>query len=128
MRVVVSHLYNDRDVFVRELRASRAAFPITVCVVVEREPSAPLTSLLVLVNRTVSNANDALEKVRLVSLTDSSIFTPAPSLNVSVIADADGGRIVIRGASRFRLAVGTAAGSLLLSISRGFADARLDSL
>ncbi|GAA5991318.1 hypothetical protein JCM10908_003254 [Rhodotorula pacifica] len=63
MRVVVSHLYNDRDVFVREL---------------------------------LSNANDALEKVRLVSLTDSEIFAPAPSLNVSVIADAEGGRIVIR--------------------------------
>lgn len=63
MRVVVSHLYNDRDVFVREL---------------------------------LSNANDALEKVRLVSLTDSSIMAPAPSLNVSVIADAEGGRIVIR--------------------------------
>ncbi|GAA5870032.1 hypothetical protein JCM3774_004341 [Rhodotorula dairenensis] len=63
MRVVVSHLYNDRDVFVREL---------------------------------LSNANDALEKVRLVSLTDPAIFTPAPSLNVSVIADEEGGRIVIR--------------------------------
>ncbi|GAA5841717.1 hypothetical protein JCM11251_007063 [Rhodosporidiobolus azoricus] len=63
MNVVVSHLYNDRDVFVREL---------------------------------LSNANDALEKVRLISLTDPSILEAASSLNVSVLADADTGRIVIR--------------------------------
>ncbi|GAA5912171.1 hypothetical protein JCM6882_003074 [Rhodosporidiobolus microsporus] len=63
MNVVVSHLYNDRDVFVREL---------------------------------LSNANDALEKVRLLSLTDPSILEPAPALNVSVLADVDTGRIVIR--------------------------------
>ncbi|BGP12223.1 hypothetical protein JCM10213_007481 [Rhodosporidiobolus nylandii] len=63
MKVVVSHLYNDRDVFVREL---------------------------------LSNANDALEKVRLIALQDSSILDPAPQLNVSVLADADTGRIVIR--------------------------------
>ncbi|GAA6008096.1 hypothetical protein JCM10207_007028 [Rhodosporidiobolus poonsookiae] len=63
MRVVVSHLYNDRDVFVREL---------------------------------LSNANDALEKVRLLALTDPKILEPAPQLNVSVLADADNGRIVIR--------------------------------
>ncbi|GAA6041542.1 hypothetical protein JCM8097_004254 [Rhodosporidiobolus ruineniae] len=63
MRVVVSHLYNDRDVFVREL---------------------------------LSNANDALEKVRLIALTEPKILEPAPQLNVSVLADADNGRIVIR--------------------------------
>ncbi|GAA5938814.1 hypothetical protein JCM1841_001128 [Sporobolomyces salmonicolor] len=63
MRVVVSHLYHDRDVFVREL---------------------------------LSNANDALEKVRLLSLTDPKILEPAPQLNVSVLADTEGGRIVIR--------------------------------
>ncbi|GAA5916857.1 hypothetical protein JCM5296_003325 [Sporobolomyces johnsonii] len=63
MRVVVSHLYHDRDVFVREL---------------------------------LSNANDALEKVRLLSLTDPKILEPAPQLNVSVLADVEGGRIVIR--------------------------------
>ncbi|GAA5981159.1 hypothetical protein JCM11641_003130 [Rhodosporidiobolus odoratus] len=63
MRVVVSHLYHDRDVFVREL---------------------------------LSNANDALEKVRLMALTDSKILEPAPQLNVSVLADIDTGRIVVR--------------------------------
>ncbi|GAA5860289.1 hypothetical protein JCM8547_003453 [Rhodosporidiobolus lusitaniae] len=63
MRVVVSHLYNDRDVFVREL---------------------------------LSNANDALEKVRLTALTDPKVLEPAPQLNVSVLADADNRRIVIR--------------------------------
>ncbi|BGO99072.1 ATP-dependent molecular chaperone HSC82 [Rhodotorula toruloides] len=63
MRVVVSHLYHDRDVFVREL---------------------------------LSNANDALEKVRLIALTDPSILEPAEQLNVTVLADKDSGRIVIR--------------------------------
>ncbi|GAA5892011.1 hypothetical protein JCM8208_002969 [Rhodotorula glutinis] len=63
MRVVVSHLYHDRDVFVREL---------------------------------LSNANDALEKVRLMALTNPSILTPAENLNVTVLADAESGRIVIR--------------------------------
>ncbi|GAA5930366.1 hypothetical protein JCM3775_004369 [Rhodotorula graminis] len=63
MRVVVSHLYHDRDVFVREL---------------------------------LSNANDALEKVRLMALTNPSILAPAENLNVTVLADAESGRIVIR--------------------------------
>ncbi|TNY23764.1 Hsp90 protein-domain-containing protein [Rhodotorula diobovata] len=63
MRVVVSHLYHDRDVFVREL---------------------------------LSNANDALEKVRLMALTNPSILKPAETLNVTVLADAESGRIVIR--------------------------------
>lgn len=47
----------------------------------------------------VSNANDALEKVRLIALTDPSILQPAEQLNVTVLADKDSGRIVIRGAS-----------------------------
>ncbi|GAA5999944.1 heat shock protein Hsp90 family protein [Rhodotorula paludigena] len=63
MRVVVSHLYHDRDVFIREL---------------------------------LSNANDALEKVRLLALTDTKILEPAEQLNVTVLADAASGRIVIR--------------------------------
>ncbi|BGP44319.1 hypothetical protein JCM10450v2_000130 [Rhodotorula kratochvilovae] len=63
MRVVVSHLYHDRDVFVREL---------------------------------LSNANDALEKVRLIALTDPNILKPAENLNVTMLADAESGRIVIR--------------------------------
>lgn len=46
----------------------------------------------------VSNANDALEKVRLIALTDPSILEPAEQLNVTVLADKDSGRIVIRGA------------------------------
>ncbi|GAA5882817.1 hypothetical protein JCM16303_002473 [Sporobolomyces ruberrimus] len=63
MRVVVSHLYHDKDVFVREL---------------------------------LSNANDAVEKVRFLSLTDSKVLEPARDLNVTVLADKVGRRIVIR--------------------------------
>lgn len=47
----------------------------------------------------MSNANDALEKVRLMALTNPSILAPAENLNVTVLADAESGRIVIRGAS-----------------------------
>lgn len=46
---------------------------------------------------TVSNSNDALEKTRLLSLTDASLLLTAPILNVTVLADPAGGRIVIRG-------------------------------
>ncbi|GAA6022164.1 hypothetical protein JCM11491_005112 [Sporobolomyces phaffii] len=63
MRVVVSHLYHDKDVFVREL---------------------------------LSNANDAVEKVRFLSLTDSKVLEPAKDLNVTVLADKAGRRIIIR--------------------------------
>lgn len=86
MRVVVQHLYTDNDVFIRELRKSSRS---------TRPPgAAPLT----LLPRAVSNSNDALEKTRLLSLTDSSLLATAPSLNVTVLADIPGGRIVIRGA------------------------------
>ncbi|KEI36202.1 uncharacterized protein L969DRAFT_82929 [Mixia osmundae IAM 14324] len=58
MRVVVSHLYHHRDVFLREL---------------------------------VSNAGDALEKLRFQALTDSTILTDsdAPYLNISIKTDAN---------------------------------------
>lgn len=45
----------------------------------------------------MSNAHDALEKARLLSLTDSSVLSAAPQLNVSVMADPESNRIVIRG-------------------------------
>ncbi|KAH8915673.1 hypothetical protein BT69DRAFT_862336, partial [Atractiella rhizophila] len=51
MRVVVSHLYHDRDVFLREL---------------------------------VSNAGDALEKLRVVSLTEPKVMDGAGELNVTI--------------------------------------------
>lgn len=54
-------------------------------------------SKLTLSFRLVSNANDAVEKVRLMSLTDSKVLEPAKDLNVTVLADKEGGRIVIRG-------------------------------
>jgi heat shock protein 90kDa beta len=66
MKIVVSSLYSDKDVWVREL---------------------------------LSNSNDALEKLRLLSLTDPALLAPAPALNVSVVADAKNNRIIIRGES-----------------------------
>ncbi|SCV68017.1 BQ2448_138 [Microbotryum intermedium] len=48
------------------------------------------------VRELLSNANDALEKTRLLSLTDPTILEPAPQLNVSVITDVPGKRIIIR--------------------------------
>ncbi|SGY97407.1 BQ5605_C035g11402 [Microbotryum silenes-dioicae] len=48
------------------------------------------------VRELLSNANDALEKTRLLSLTDPAILEPAPQLNVSVITDVPGRRIIIR--------------------------------
>lgn len=44
----------------------------------------------------VSNANDALEKARLVSLTDPAFLKTESSLNISIIPDKAGKRIVIR--------------------------------
>lgn len=53
----------------------------------------------VFIRELLSNSNDALEKTRLLSLTDPTILTPAPQLNITVLVDAPGGRIVIRGES-----------------------------
>jgi heat shock protein beta len=55
----------------------------------------------VFIRELLSNSNDALEKTRLLSLTDPSILTTAPELNITVTVDALGGRIVIRGAVPF---------------------------
>ncbi|KAI5480834.1 heat shock protein Hsp90 [Pseudohyphozyma bogoriensis] len=54
------------------------------------------TDRAVFIRELLSNANDALEKVRLLSLTDSTLLPPAPNLNVSVLADTAGKRIIIR--------------------------------
>ena len=61
-------------------------------------PLPTLHSLTLAAHLAVSNANDALEKVRLMALTNPSILAPAENLNVTVLADAESGRIVIRGA------------------------------
>ena len=49
----------------------------------------------------LSNANDALEKLRLVSLTDKLVFDPDEPLNITIKAVRDregsGGRIIITG-------------------------------
>ncbi|GAA5966766.1 hypothetical protein JCM3765_000942 [Sporobolomyces pararoseus] len=65
LKVVVSHLYNDKDVFVREL---------------------------------LSNANDAVEKLRFISLTDENVLATsnAQDLNVTVLVDKPQRRIIIR--------------------------------
>lgn len=51
----------------------------------------------------ISNANDALEKLRLVSLTDKSYQIPDTPLNITIklVRDADGpgGRVIIAGGS-----------------------------
>ncbi|KAL8278223.1 hypothetical protein RQP46_009396 [Phenoliferia psychrophenolica] len=54
------------------------------------------TDRAVFIRELLSNSNDALEKVRLLSLTDATLLATAPDLNVSVIADPTGGRIIIR--------------------------------
>lgn len=48
---------------------------------------------------TVSNSNDALEKTRLLSLTDPTLLLTAPDLNVTVKADLEAGLITITGRS-----------------------------
>lgn len=63
MKIVVSNLYESKDVWVREL---------------------------------LSNSNDALEKTRLLSLTQPELLATAPNLNVSVLVDEPGRRIIIR--------------------------------
>lgn len=102
MRVVVQHLYTDNDVFVRELRA--------LCSTCWCSSANSLLSA-------VSNSNDALEKTRLLSLTDSSLLATAPILNVTVLADIPSGRIVIRGACQFHQLMrrGTEPGAQILA-------------
>lgn len=51
----------------------------------------------VFVRELLSNAQDALEKMRLTSLTNPAALGGADQLNVTVIADPDLNRIVIRG-------------------------------
>jgi len=51
----------------------------------------------VFVRELLSNSQDALEKMRLLSLTDPAQLDGAEHLNVTVIADPDHNRIVIRG-------------------------------
>ncbi|KAM0793636.1 hypothetical protein ACM66B_001068 [Microbotryomycetes sp. NB124-2] len=48
------------------------------------------------VRELVSNANDAIEKLRLLSLTDASLLDSAQSLNISITPDRDNNRIIIR--------------------------------
>ncbi|KAK4050746.1 hypothetical protein OIO90_004968 [Microbotryomycetes sp. JL221] len=48
------------------------------------------------VRELISNANDAIEKLRLMSLTDPNLLDAAPSLNISIIPDVDNNRIIIR--------------------------------
>ena len=49
----------------------------------------------------ISNANDALEKLRLISLTDKQVWDGSEPLNVSIKAvkdeDGKGGRVIISG-------------------------------
>ncbi|KAK4705512.1 molecular chaperone HtpG, partial [Phenoliferia sp. Uapishka_3] len=54
------------------------------------------TDRAVFIRELLSNSNDALEKVRLLSLTDSTLLATAPALNVSILADPTGSRIIIR--------------------------------
>lgn len=51
----------------------------------------------VFIRELLSNSNDALEKTRLISLTDPTILTTATNLNITVRVDEAGRRIVIRG-------------------------------
>ncbi|KAM0750396.1 heat shock protein Hsp90 [Meredithblackwellia eburnea MCA 4105] len=54
------------------------------------------TDRAVFLRELLSNSNDAIEKVRLMSLTDPTLLAAAPNLNVSVVADKTGNRIIIR--------------------------------
>jgi heat shock protein 90kDa beta len=55
----------------------------------------------------LSNANDALEKLRLISLTEKDIIDPSEPLNITIktikAENGDGGRIIITGLSIFTL-------------------------
>lgn len=89
LRTVVNSLYQDQDVWVRELCAAFLS-PSTPFL----PPFLPLTYPPI--PPSVSNSNDALEKTRLLSLTDSSLLSTAPDLNITILADVPGNRIVIR--------------------------------
>lgn len=53
----------------------------------------------VFIRELLSNANDAIEKTRILSLTDPAVLDTNPSLNVSILVDKPSKRIVIRGQS-----------------------------
>ena len=59
----------------------------------------------VFIRELLSNSNDALEKTRLLALTDSTLLATAPELNITVLADLERNRIIIRGNSSFLTAL-----------------------